>query len=230
MRPGVPRDNDEMIALYEQAAAALLTSAYLAEQETRRAERDGSTQRAGVERSRAERARFASEQAGGNARRARLRAHAADLFGRPLPWRELFEGHPASRVSPVQYLDVALIATDLDGTVKAWNRAAERLYGWTAAEVIGRPISSLTVGPDDAEVAERIMASIRSTGRWEGEFWVADQAGARFLAYVCDVTVADQNGRPLGIIGISIELAPKPVDAGSADATADATSGHRCPG
>jgi DUF438 domain-containing protein len=75
--------------------------------------------------------------------------------------------------------------------------------------VIGHPITSVTVGPDDAEVAERIMVSIRSTGAWEGEFWVTRRGDTRFLAYVCDRTVADDDGRPLGIVGLSIELAPE---------------------
>jgi hypothetical protein len=56
-------------------------------------------------------------------------------------------------------------------------------------------------------VAERIMASIRATGAWEGEFWVTRRGGTRFLAYVSDHTVADDDGRPLGIIGLSVELA-----------------------
>jgi PAS domain S-box-containing protein len=33
---------------------------------------------------------------------------------------------------------VAILDLDLDGTVRAWNRAAERLFGWTEAEVLGR--------------------------------------------------------------------------------------------
>ncbi|HTE46194.1 MAG TPA: PAS domain S-box protein, partial [Gemmatimonadaceae bacterium] len=33
---------------------------------------------------------------------------------------------------------LAIVATDLDGRVQLWNPAAERLFGWTAAEVVGR--------------------------------------------------------------------------------------------
>src|ERR671929_17795 len=53
---------------------------------------------------------------------------------------------------------VAVIATDLDGTIRLWNRAAERLYGWPAAGVLGRPITEVTVGPDDGDAAQSIMA------------------------------------------------------------------------
>src|SRR3954454_6933067 len=62
----------------------------------------------------------------------------------------------------------AVIATDLAGIVTAWNSVAERLYGWSAHEVIGRPITKLTVGPDDADLAEQILESVRHTGTWAG--------------------------------------------------------------
>jgi diguanylate cyclase (GGDEF)-like protein/PAS domain S-box-containing protein len=41
----------------------------------------------------------------------------------------------------VQQSDDAIISTDLDGTVSSWNRGAERIYGYSAAEALGRHIS-----------------------------------------------------------------------------------------
>jgi PAS domain S-box-containing protein len=109
-------------------------------------------------------------------------------------------------------LDVAVIGTDLAGIVGLWNPAAERLYGWSRAEVIGRPIGELTVGPDDAQVAANIMAHIRDTGSWEGEFWVRRRDHTRCLAYVRDVVVL-HHGAPVGIVGVSLDLTPAPQSA-----------------
>src|SRR5438128_1337060 len=39
--------------------------------------------------------------------------------------------------------DDAIISKDRDAIVRSWNPGAERLYGWTAEEVIGGPISIL---------------------------------------------------------------------------------------
>jgi PAS domain S-box-containing protein len=201
------RATAEIIALYERVAAGLSASAGLADREVRKAKCAGDSARAALAQSRAERARHAADQGRQTARRLRLRAQADRLFGHPPHWRALFDGHATPDDVALCRLEEAVIGTDLAGTVKLWNPAAERLYGWSRADVVGRAITEITVGPEDAEVAERIMASVRSIGSWEGEFWVTRHDGSRFLAYVRDVVVLDDCGRPLGLVGISIDLA-----------------------
>ena len=49
--------------------------------------------------------------------------------------------------------DDAIISKDLDGQITSWNRGAERLYGYTAAEAIGKSI--LIVVPEDRQEEER---------------------------------------------------------------------------
>lgn len=101
----------------------------------------------------------------------------------------------------------AVIATDLAGIVTTWNAVAERLYGWSAQEVIGRPITKLTVGPDDADLAEQILESVRHTGTWAGEFEVRRKDGTRFPAYVQDVLLSDDHGQVIGVLGTSTPAA-----------------------
>jgi PAS domain S-box-containing protein len=43
----------------------------------------------------------------------------------------------------------AFVAIDRDGVVRRWNRAAEELFGWTAAEAVGRPLAALILPPDE---------------------------------------------------------------------------------
>jgi anti-anti-sigma factor len=101
-------------------------------------------------------------------------------------------------------LEHAVIATDLTGIVTAWNAAAERLYGWSAHDVIGRPITELTVGPEEAGLAEQVLESVRHAGTWAGEFEVRRKDGTRFHAYVHDVLISDDHDHVIGVLGVSV--------------------------
>jgi PAS domain S-box-containing protein len=54
----------------------------------------------------------------------------------------------------------AILSKALDGTIMTWNAGAERLYGYRAEEVVGKPFSVL-LPPDHAAEADAIMARLR---------------------------------------------------------------------
>jgi two-component system sensor histidine kinase/response regulator len=59
-------------------------------------------------------------------------------------------------------VDDPIFSEDLDGTVLSWNRAAERLYGYRAEEVVGRQFSLLVPEDRVADEVAAILASLRS--------------------------------------------------------------------
>lgn len=60
----------------------------------------------------------------------------------------------------VESSDDAILTKDLDGTITSWNNAAERLFGYRAAEIVGKPIMLLL--PDDRQDEEApILARLR---------------------------------------------------------------------
>jgi PAS domain S-box-containing protein len=61
----------------------------------------------------------------------------------------------------VESSEDAIVGTDLNGVIKSWNRGAERLFGYRAAEAIGRSIT-LIISPDRREEEEQVLRRIRA--------------------------------------------------------------------
>ena len=60
----------------------------------------------------------------------------------------------------VRSFNDAVIGMTFDGTITSWNPAAERLYGYTAGEVVGRPIS-LLVPPDQPDEVPELLVRVK---------------------------------------------------------------------
>jgi PAS domain S-box-containing protein len=64
----------------------------------------------------------------------------------------------------VETTDDAIISKDLEGTVVTWNDGAERLFGYAANEIVGRPVTVL-LPPDRRDEEDRILAELRAGRR-----------------------------------------------------------------
>ena len=100
----------------------------------------------------------------------------------------------------------ALIATDVSGTIIYWNSFAERLYGWSAKDVLGRNILEITVPDEWEKEGAEIMALLGQGKSWSGEFKVKRKDGTIFCASVTDSPIFDDHGTLLAIIGMSHDL------------------------
>ncbi len=58
----------------------------------------------------------------------------------------------------------AFVSIDTESTIRDWNRAAERIFGWTAAEAIGQPLAEKIIPHDLREAHREGMARFLATG------------------------------------------------------------------
>src|SRR3954451_20334540 len=98
----------------------------------------------------------------------------------------------------VECSDEAIISKSLDGTIQTWNAAAERVFGYTAAEAIGRNIS-LLIPPDRLAEEQHIIATLKSGGRIHHlETERVRQNGGRHLASLTVSPLVDEEGQIVG--------------------------------
>ena len=103
-------------------------------------------------------------------------------------------------------VEQAVIATDLDGVIIYWNPFAEKLYGWTSAEVLGRRVLDVTPTETSHKQAEEIMVSLMKDESLSGEFWVRRRDGQSIPVHVTNSPIRDEQNQLIGIIGISTDI------------------------
>ena len=103
-------------------------------------------------------------------------------------------------------VEQAVIATDLDGVITYWNRFAETLYGWSAEEIVGRNIIEITPAKASLKEASEIMSRLRKGESWSGELLVQRRDGKTFPVMVTDASILDDEGRLIGIVGVSVDI------------------------
>jgi diguanylate cyclase (GGDEF)-like protein/PAS domain S-box-containing protein len=73
----------------------------------------------------------------------------------------------------------AIVVHDLDHRVRYWNRAAERIHGWSSTEAIGRSLGELCA-PELAQV-DRARDAVLRDGEWTGELRYVSRSGSEVL-------------------------------------------------
>jgi len=106
-------------------------------------------------------------------------------------------------------VEQSVIATNLDGIVIYWNQFAQKLYGWTAQEAMGRQIMELTTPEGMTEQALEIMSHLRQGESWTGEFNVKRRDGTTFPIQIINSPISDDKGKLIGIVGVSIDISER---------------------
>jgi PAS domain S-box-containing protein len=102
--------------------------------------------------------------------------------------------------------DYAIFRLSPDGIVQTWNVGAEKVKGYTAAEIIGRSFEAFYTEEDRADGRPaRMLKSARDHGRVEDEGWRVRKDGSRFWADVV-ITALFEDGELVGFAKVTRDL------------------------
>jgi len=99
----------------------------------------------------------------------------------------------------------AIMVRNLDRTIRFWNKGAERLYGWTAGEVLGKSMETLMY-PDPQVLLDSMAQTLANNGDWTGELEQRARDGSVVCIEARWTVVRDEQGRVNGILGTNTDI------------------------
>ena len=100
----------------------------------------------------------------------------------------------------------AIMVSDVERRLTYWNKGAERLYGWTSGEAIGRVASELFYGNAEPEESRTAYDQALRLGEWTGELQPLTRSGRRVTIESRWTLVRDPQGRAQGILSINTDV------------------------
>lgn len=111
--------------------------------------------------------------------------------------------------SIVESSDDAIYSTNLDGAIQTWNNGAQRIYGYTAEEAIGRPVSMLLPSDNAGEVAD-ILVRVRAGERVEHFETVRVRKDGGLIYVSATVSpIRDSSGEIIGASAVARDITEK---------------------
>jgi PAS domain S-box-containing protein len=107
-------------------------------------------------------------------------------------------------------VDYAIYMLDPKGIVTSWNAGAERIKGFQAEEIVGQHFSKFYTEEDqEAGLPEKVLATAKREGKFEGEGWRVRKDGTRFWASVVIDRINGEDGKLIGFAKITRDMTEK---------------------
>jgi PAS domain S-box-containing protein len=119
-----------------------------------------------------------------------------DLPDRPVGTRTAGPSLPADLLPLADSrVRVAVVQIDRTGAVSAWNEDAEELFGYSADQVTGKPLTDLAAWPHTPGTSTGIVEALQLS-RWEGSYGIRGADGRVIPVYASHLRVRDTDGEP----------------------------------
>ena len=103
-------------------------------------------------------------------------------------------------------LGQAVVAVNGEGKVTYWNRAAERLFGWVEAEVLGHDAVDLLASEPSSAEAREVFKRVFAGEVWSDEVRFRRSDGEVFPAILTGSPIFGEDGRVVGAVGVSTDI------------------------
>lgn len=134
------------------------------------------------------------------------RIAAATLLIHDITGRKRDEERLAYHASLLQNMDDAVIATDEHFAITAWNRAAEKMYGYSEDEALGARLwKAVTIEESEEQLAEA-RSELAGTGNFRAEWLAYHRDGSPVYIEVSVSTLRGESGEVIGYLAIDRDI------------------------
>jgi PAS domain S-box-containing protein len=128
--------------------------------------------------------------------------------GRDISDRKAAEHKIQEQAALLDIATDAIVVRDLDNQIQFWNKGAESIYGWQAAEAVGRKISALLYAdiPLETTIAAQM---VREQNAWQGELHKLTKTGKAVIVESRWTLVRDEAGNPTSILSVDTDITEK---------------------
>jgi len=128
---------------------------------------------------------------------------------RDISERKMAEDYRLKLATIVESSDDAIASGTPDGIIVSWNAGAQRMYGYTEAEALGKPIAIL-LPPGLPDEVNKILETLKAGGRVEHfETVRVTKTGKRINVSLSVSPIRDSSGKTVGCCGIARDVSER---------------------
>lgn len=135
----------------------------------------------------------------------------SDLLARSIRYaieRHRTDQHIREQAALLDIATDAILVRDMESRILFWNKGAERLYGWTAAQALGQKASELLYQPNSPHF-QTAQQHLVQHGEWYGELEQVTQLGKTITVESRWTLIRNNDGTPKSVLVVSTDVTEK---------------------
>lgn len=121
---------------------------------------------------------------------------------------KLNEQKIAEQAALIDIATDAIFVRDLNNRILFWSQGAQRLYGWTPAEAIGKTAQEL-FNTESSYLLAQALNLVLEQGEWQGELEQVTKTGQKIIAVSRWTLMREQSGQPKSILAVNSDITQK---------------------